>query len=74
MNMAKIIKAIGEAIAGILKAIVCSCKGGCCESDCNKKNNDEDIEEIRHRIDESDKRITDNENNIKDIINLDDYV
>lgn len=43
MGLAKIIKAFGDGIVSILKAIVCTCKGGCCESDCNQPPQSEPI-------------------------------
>ena len=36
----KIIKAVGDAIVAIIRAIDCKCHSSCCESDC--KNNRRD--------------------------------
>ena len=44
----KVIKAIGDAIVSIIRAVDCKCHSSCCESDCRnqRKNSVQEIEPV----------------------------
>jgi len=41
----KIIRAVGDAIVAIIRAVDCKCHSSCCESDCrNERRNSVEVE------------------------------